>query len=161
MPQGFTRAFADRLNAHLPLEVREAEDGMTLDPGRVFIAPGGRHLRIGREGARLLCELSMKPDHVPHRPSVDELFLSALSVLGARTAVALLTGMGRDGAEGMRQLAQAGAFTVAQDETTSVVFGMPGAAVALQAAREVLPLSRIGPRLREVLAASSRAAVTA
>jgi two-component system chemotaxis response regulator CheB len=82
---------------------------------------------------------------------VDELFLSALDTLGSRCLAVLLTGMGRDGAEGMRQLAHAGAFTVAQDEASSVVFGMPGAAVALQAAREVLPLGRIGGRLREVL----------
>jgi two-component system chemotaxis response regulator CheB len=158
MPQGFTRAFADRLNSHLPLQVREAEDGMTIEPGRVFIAPGGRHLRIGREGDRLTCTLSLKPDQVPHRPSVDELYLSALSVFGARSAVVLLTGMGRDGAEGMRQLALAGAYTIAQDEATSVVFGMPGAAVMLQAAREVLPLSRIGPRVRRLLE-ESRAVV--
>ena len=161
MPQGFTRAFADRLNSHLPLQVREAEDGMPIEPGRVFIAPGGRHLRIGRDGARLTCTLSLKPDQVPHRPSVDELFLSALSVLGPRAAVVLLTGMGRDGAEGMRQLALAGAFTVAQDEATSVVYGMPGAAVMMQAAREVLPLSRIGPRVRQVLEQSRAAAASA
>lgn len=153
MPQGFTRAFAERLNAHLPLEVREADDGMTLEPGRVYIGPAGRHLRIAREGDRAACSLSFKPEGLAHRPSVDELFLSALP--DARRVVAtLLTGMGRDGAEGMRQLAEGGAFTVAQDETTSVVYGMPGAAVSLQAVREVLPLSRIGPRLRKILAES-------
>ena len=151
MPQGFTRAFADRLNTHLPLEVREAEDGMPLAPGRVYIAPGGRHLRIYRDGQRATCSLSLQPDNVAHRPAVDELFLSALPE-ASRALVALLTGMGKDGAEGMRQLAAGGAFTVAQDEATSVVYGMPGAAVTLQAAREVLPLSRIGPRLRELLA---------
>jgi two-component system, chemotaxis family, protein-glutamate methylesterase/glutaminase len=152
MPQGFTRAFADRLNAHLPLEVREAEDGMPLEAGRVYIAPGGRHLRISRDGERPACALSLKPEGVSHRPAVDELFLSALPSAG-RTAAALLTGMGRDGAEGMRQLAAGGAFTVAQDAATSVVYGMPGAAVSLQAAREVLPLPLIGSRLRELLAA--------
>ena len=157
MPQGFTRAFAERLNTHLPLEVREADAEMPALPGRVFIAPGGRHLRLGRDGERLVCTLSAKPDGVAHRPSVDELFLSALDALGARCAAVLLTGMGRDGAEGMRQLARAGAFTVAQDEASSVVFGMPGAAVALQAAREVLPLARIGGRLREVLERSRSA----
>jgi two-component system chemotaxis response regulator CheB len=150
MPQGFTRAFADRLNSHLPLAVREAEDGMTIEPGRVYIAPGGRHLRISREGDRSSCSLSFKPDNVSHRPAVDELFLSALPE-ASRTMAALLTGMGRDGAEGMRQLAAAGAFTVAQDEATSVVYGMPGAAVTLQAVREILPLPRIGPRLRQLL----------
>jgi two-component system chemotaxis response regulator CheB len=150
MPQGFTRAFADRLNAHLPLEVREADDGMPLEPGRVYIAPAGRHLRIAHDGERLACSLSLKPEGVAHRPAVDELFLSALPA-AERTVAALLTGMGRDGAEGMRQLAQRGAYTVAQDEATSVVYGMPGAAVNLQAAREVLALGRIGPRLRTLL----------
>jgi len=155
MPQGFTRAFADRLNAHLPLAVREAEDGMPIERGRVYIAPGGQHLRIGREGKRLACSLSLRPQGLSHRPSVDELFLSALP-MADHAMVALLTGMGKDGAEGMRQLAQGGAFTVAQDEATSVVFGMPGAAVTLQAAREVLPLHRIGARMRELLSNSVR-----
>ncbi len=153
MPQGFTRAFAERLNAHLPLEVREADDGMPLEPGRVYIGPAGRHLRIAREGERAACSLSLKPEGLAHRPAVDELFLSALPD-AARVVATLLTGMGRDGAEGMRQLALGGAFTVAQDETTSIVYGMPGAAVSLQAAREVLPLSRIGPRVRKLLAES-------
>ena len=151
MPQGFTRAFADRLNSHLPIGVREAEDGMTIEPGTVYIAPGGKHLRIAVEGERRACSLSMRPEGLPHRPSVDELFLSALPMADC-AVVALLTGMGKDGADGMRQLAQRGAFTVAQDEATSVVWGMPGAAVTLQAAREVLPLHRIGRRLREVVA---------
>lgn len=155
MPQGFTRAFAERLNSHLPLEVREADAEMPALPGRVYIAPGGRHLRLARDGERLVCTLSMKPESLPHRPSVDELFVSALETLGPRCVAVLLTGMGRDGAEGMRRLALAGAFTVAQDEGSSVVFGMPGAAVALQAAREVLPLARIGGRLREVLERSA------
>ena len=159
MPQGFTRAFADRLNIHLPLEVREAEDGMPMEPGRVYIAPGGWHLRITREGARSHCSLSLKPEGLAHRPAVDELFFSALPV-ARRTAVVLLTGMGRDGAEGMRQLAALGAYTVAQDEASSVVFGMPGAAVMLQAVREVLPLSRIGPRLRMLLAETRRPLAT-
>jgi two-component system chemotaxis response regulator CheB len=158
MPQGFTRAFAERLNNHLPLEVREADIDMPVLPGRVYIAPGGRHLRVARSGDQLCCVLSAQPE-VTHRPSVDELFCSAHEVLGARNLAVLLTGMGRDGAEGMRRLAQAGAFTVAQDEASSVVFGMPGAAVALQAAREVLPLSRIGGRVREVLLRSRQVAV--
>ncbi len=158
MPQGFTRAFAERLNTHLPLEVREAEDGMPLEPGRVYIAPGGRHLRVAHGQGRATCSLSLKPDGLAHRPAVDELFLSALPQ-ASRTVAALLTGMGRDGAEGMRQLAERGAYTVAQDAASSVVYGMPGAAVTLQAAREVLPLARIGPRLRLLLAESRPLAV--
>jgi two-component system, chemotaxis family, protein-glutamate methylesterase/glutaminase len=153
MPAGFTRAFAQRLNTHLPLKVHEAEDGAPLDPGTVHIGPAGVHLRVARDGERLVTRLGARPEQVAHRPSVDELFFSARAVLGSRVVAVLLTGMGRDGAEGMRELRQAGAFTVAQDQRSSVVFGMPGAAVALHAAREVLPLGRIGERLREVAAA--------
>jgi two-component system chemotaxis response regulator CheB len=159
MPQGFTRAFADRLNAHLPLGVREAEDGMPIEAGRVYIAPGGKHLRMAREGERLACSLSLRPDSLPHRPSVDELFYSAMPMADRAIAV-LLTGMGKDGAEAMRQLAQEGAFTIAQDESTCVVFGMPGAAVTLQAVRQVLPLHRVGSRLRELLATSGTPATS-
>ena len=119
------------------------------------LAPAGRHLRIVREGERAACSLSLKPEGLAHRPAVDELFLSALPG-AARAAAALLTGMGRDGAEGMRQLAERGAFTVAQDEATSVVYGMPGAAVNLQAAREVLPLPRIGPSLIRISPSRTR-----
>jgi two-component system, chemotaxis family, protein-glutamate methylesterase/glutaminase len=150
MPAGFTRAFAQRLNAHLPLKVHEAEDGAPLAPGTVLIGPAGSHLKMIRRKGRLCSHLSEGPTNVAHRPSVDELFGSGLLAAGGRLAAVLLTGMGRDGAAGMRELAEAGAFTVAQDRRSAVVYGMPGAAVALQAAREVLPLERIGPRLREV-----------
>lgn len=159
MPMGFTRAFADRLNAHLALEVHEAEDGTVLEAGTVYIGPAGLHLRIVRLGDRLAISLSTRPEAVSHRPSVDELFLSALPTLGRRSAAVLLTGMGRDGAEGMLALARTGAYTLAQDEPTSVVWGMPGSAVGQGAAREVLPLGRIGPRLRELLAIRREASV--
>lgn len=152
MPAGFTRAFAERLNSHLSLEVHEAEDGAPLGSNSVVIGPAGLHLRLARQRGRLVVRLGERPEAVAHRPSVDVLFESALGAVGGRVAAVLLTGMGRDGATAMRELAKAGAFTVAQDQRTSVVYGMPGAAVALQAVREVLPLERIGPRLQEVAA---------
>ena len=158
MPVGFTRAFADRLNSHLPMEVHEIGDRDTLRPGCVFIAPAGHHLHVQRDGERLIGTLSLEPKHLTHRPSVDELFLSAGRLLGARVCGVLLTGMGRDGAEGLKALADAGAYTVAQSEASCVVFGMPGAAVNLNAVRELLPLEEIGPRVRELLVRTRRAA---
>ncbi len=151
MPAGFTRAFADRLNAYLPLQVREATHQEPLLPGTVYIAPGGLHLRVQREGAGLRAALSTSPETAIHRPSVDVLFTSAAEAVGSRAVAALLTGMGSDGALGMAALVRAGALTLAQDEATSVVYGMPRAAVLAGAAREVLPLDRIGGRLRELV----------
>lgn len=148
MPVGFTRAFAERLNVHLPLEVHEVGDRETLHPNRVYIAPAGHHVKLGKEGKRLVAALSLEPEDSIHRPSVDELFRSAHDCLGPRIAAVLLTGMGRDGAEGLAALARAGAYTVAQQEASCVVYGMPRAAVALGGAREVLPLEEIGPRIR-------------
>lgn len=149
MPAGFTRAFAERLNIQLPLEVREPVDGEPLVPGTVYIAPGGLHLRLesGREGLR--AAVRGEPANAPHRPSVDVLFASAAEV-GARTVAVLLTGMGQDGADGMLRLVEQGAVTIAQDEATSIIFGMPRAAAAVGGAREVLPLPEIGPRLRRL-----------
>lgn len=158
MPLGFTKAFAERLNSHLPMEVHEIGDRETLRRSCVYIAPAGHHLGVEREGDRLVGMLSLEPRQLTHRPSVDELFHSAARLLGGRVCAALLTGMGRDGAEGLKALADEGAYTVAQSEASCVVFGMPGAAVALNAAREVLPLEDIGPRLRELLARTQRVA---
>jgi two-component system chemotaxis response regulator CheB len=151
MPVGFTRAFAHRLNSHLAAEVREAEHDGPLRSGTVSIAPAGRHLRIGRGGeGDLRTYLDARPE-AAHKPSIDELFVSAESELGDAVVAVLMTGMGADGAAGLERLHRAGASTIAQDEASSVVWGMPGAAVARGAARECLPLARIGPRLRELL----------
>jgi two-component system, chemotaxis family, protein-glutamate methylesterase/glutaminase len=149
MPPGFTRAFAERLNIHLPLEVREPADGEPLEPGTVFIAPGGLHLRLARGRDGFVAAVGPEPVKAPHRPSVDVLFASAAAA-GARSAAVLLTGMGHDGAAGMAKLAERGALTIAQDEATSIIFGMPRAAAAAGGAREVLPLPEIGPRLRRL-----------
>jgi two-component system, chemotaxis family, protein-glutamate methylesterase/glutaminase len=152
MPEGFTRAFADRLNARLPLEVREASHGEVLRNGQVLVAPAGLHLRIvTRRGDGLpIVELGAEPRQAPNHPSVDELFRSAATVFGARAVAVLLTGMGRDGAAGLEELATRGGLALIQDRASSVVWGMPGAAVGLGFPHEQLPLDRIGPRLRQL-----------
>jgi two-component system, chemotaxis family, protein-glutamate methylesterase/glutaminase len=151
MPSGFTRAFAGRLDAQLPLAVKEAAHGEELLAGTVYIAPGGIHLRVARDGGRLRAALSPHPEDAAHRPSVDVLFASAGVAVGARAVAALLTGMGQDGASGLCVLARAGCHTIAQDEASCVVYGMPRAAVEAGAVRETLPLARIGLRLRELV----------
>ncbi len=158
MPAGFTRAFAERLNIQLPLEVREPVDGEPLQPGTVYIARGGFHLRIVPGRQRLAAAVSSEPRDTPHRPSVDELFGSAAAA-GVRAVAILLTGMGHDGAEGMAKLAAQGALTIAQDEATSTIFGMPRAAAAIGAVREMLPLAEIGARLRRLWTVPQAAAV--
>ncbi|MCB1057663.1 MAG: chemotaxis-specific protein-glutamate methyltransferase CheB [Acidobacteria bacterium] len=154
MPAGFTRAFAERLNTHLPLHVREAEDGETLLPGTVYIAPAGRHLRLARSGEMLVARLDAEPSQVSHRPSVDILFDSAAEVAGKRTLAVLLTGMGSDGAAGMLQVRKAGGWTLGQDAASCVVHGMPRAAANLHAVLEESSLERLGPRLRHLLGES-------
>jgi len=151
MPPNFTKQFAQRLNGLSPLEIKEAEDGEIVTSGTVYIAPGGLHLTLERRGATLYTKLGTGERVQFQRPSADVLFKSAAEVAGQNVVAALLTGMGKDGAEGLLSLLQAGAFTIAQDEASSVVWGMPGAAVALGAASEVLPLDHIAARLVEAL----------
>jgi two-component system chemotaxis response regulator CheB len=150
MPAGFTRAFAERLNAYLPLQVREAMDREPLLPGTVYIAPGGMHLTVVWDGSGLKAVLAIEPA-ATHRPSVDVLFASAATAVGRRAVAVLLTGMGHDGARGMAELARAGARTLAQDEETSVIYGMPKAAVLAGAVGESLPLGAIGGRLQALV----------
>lgn len=152
MPAAFTRSFAERLDARLPLGVREAAHHERLLPGVVYIAPGGLHLAVEREHEALRAVLSAEPALARHRPSVDVLFTSAAAATRGRLLAALLTGMGFDGAAAMAELAQAGVHTIAQDRASSVIFGMPRAAIEAGSAREVLALERIGPRLLELLA---------
>jgi two-component system chemotaxis response regulator CheB len=151
MPPGFTRAFAARLAAHLPFDVREVTDGERLLGGTAYVAPGGLQttVEIRRDG--LFARLSVSADRV--QPSVDALFTSAAVAVGSRAVAALLTGMGDDGAQGMAELARAGSYTLAQDEATSAVFGMPRAAIAAGAVRETLPLPLIGGRLLQLASA--------
>jgi len=151
MPKGFTAAFAERLNRNLALNVVEGADGMSLEAGVAYIAPAGCHTRILAGPAAPVVTLVDHVQGATNYPSVDELFGSAAAVAGAGCLAVLLTGMGRDGAIGMAQLWRAGAHTIAQDEASCVVYGMPRAAVEAGAARDVLPLDAIGARVRTLL----------
>ena len=157
MPKGFTHAFAERLNAHLPLTVKEAIHADRLEPGSVYIGVAGTHLRIHRSSGELFTELSSYPQHQTHTPSIDVLFESAARVGGRRVLAALLTGMGDDGAKGMAALKATGAYTMCQDEASSVVFGMPRAALALNAVSEIGDPKHIGQRIRMLMDAPVRA----
>lgn len=143
IPGHFSAAFAERLDAQCRLRVREAEDGLLVRAGFVLLAPGDRHLSLERRGDSLYCRLLDSPPVNRHRPSVDVLFRSVARVAGSGAVGVLLTGMGSDGARGLLELKEAGALTVAQDQESSVVWGMPGRAVELGAARLVLPIERI------------------
>lgn len=151
MPIGFTQAFAERLNAHLPLPVTEAKPMERLLPGSVYIAPSGVHLRVRVVDGGLVSELSHYPEQGAHRPSIDVLFASAAEVVGARSIGVLLTGMGRDGAEGLAKIKARGGMTLAQDEETCIVYGMPRVAVSLDAVTEVAALPELGGRLQDLI----------
>lgn len=154
MPPHFTRSLAERLDALCALEVREAEPGMRLAPGRVVLARGGLHLTLRRNplDGGLLAALAEEPAELLHRPSVDVLFRSAAEVVGAPTLAVVMTGMGRDGLEGARALRAAGARVLAQDEASSVVYGMPRAVVEAGLAEAALPLDAIAPALERAVA---------
>jgi two-component system, chemotaxis family, protein-glutamate methylesterase/glutaminase len=148
MPEHFTQRFAEHLDKLCAIRVREAAEGDLIEPGQALIAPGGSaHLRIERSGTQAVVRLVEGAPVSFNRPSVDVLFHSCAEAIGSQTVAALLTGMGHDGAEGLLALRRAGARTVAQDEATSVVFGMPGEAVARGAAEFVTPLDDIAPLL--------------
>ncbi len=147
MPEQFTRSFAQRLNDLCASEVREAADGDRLTPGLVLIAPGNKHMVLRRSGAQYVARVKDGPYVYHQRPSVEVLFNSVAQYAGRNAVGALLTGMGTDGAKGMKAMQDAGAETIAQDEKTSVVYGMPRAAVELGAARHILPLDRIAEKI--------------
>jgi two-component system chemotaxis response regulator CheB len=143
MPEGFTAAFAKRLDGICGIEVREAADGDKVVPGRAYIAPGNRHLLVRRLGPGYFLEVREGPLVSRHRPSVNVLFRSVAQAAGSNAVGILMTGMGDDGADGLLEMKQAKAFTIAQDEASCVVFGMPREAILRGAADEVLSLSRI------------------
>jgi len=149
MPGHFTASFAKRLNSQAAVAVAEAEDGMRILPGHVYIAPGNHHLQVVRNGSVLTCRLDDGPLVSGHRPSVDVLFRSVAEAAGYNAIGIILTGMGKDGAEGLRLMMEAGAVTMGQDESTCVVYGMPKAAKALGAVRSELPLSQIAGHIIE------------
>jgi two-component system chemotaxis response regulator CheB len=143
MPELYTGAFARRLDQLCRIEVREAAQGERLGCGRALIAPGNHHLAVRRSGAQYFVEIVEGPPVNRHRPSVDVLFRSVAQAAGPNAIGVILTGMGDDGAQGLLELREAGAHTIAQDEATCVVFGMPKEAIALGGACETLPLPRI------------------
>ena len=147
MPEYFTASFASRLDTICKIEVREAKDGDTAVPGLALIAPGGRHMLLERSGAFYQVRIKGGPMVHHQRPSVDVLFHSVAKQAGANAMGVLLTGMGSDGADGLLAMRQSKAYTIAQDEASSVVYGMPGEAVKLGAACEVLPLAEISGRI--------------
>ncbi|WP_043318906.1 chemotaxis response regulator protein-glutamate methylesterase [Microbulbifer sp. HZ11] len=157
MPSGFTRSFAERLNRLCRIQVKEAEHGERILPGHAYIAPGDQHLKLARSGANYLVELDTGPAVNRHRPSVDVLFQSVAELAGRNAIGALLTGMGRDGAAGLLAMRQSGAATLAQDETSSLVFGMPREAIAIGAAKDIVTLDRVAEHMLTLAAASGRA----
>lgn len=157
MPAGFTRSFAERLDRLCRIRVKEAEAGERILPGHAYIAPGDCHLKLKRSGANYVAQLDRGPPVNRHRPSVDVLFQSTAEQAGRNAIGVLLTGMGKDGAPGLLAMRNAGAPTLAQDEATSLVFGMPREAIALGAATEVVALDDMAAQLMALAAASGRA----
>jgi two-component system chemotaxis response regulator CheB len=151
MPPGFTRSYAARLDGLCKIGVAEAQDGERILPGHAYIAPGGLHLAVERSGSNYIARVFDAEPVNRHRPSVEVLFKSAARVVGPNALGVMLTGMGADGASAMREMRDAGAYNIAQDAATCVVFGMPREAIAAGATHEVLPLDKIAPRLLEKL----------
>lgn len=143
MPEKFTAMFAERLNTLCKLEVREAKDGDRVLPGRALIAPGGRHMMLKRSGAQYYVEVKDGPVVNRHKPSVDVLFRSVAQIAGRNALGVIMTGMGDDGARGMKEMHDAGAQTVAEDESTCVVFGMPKVAIDMGGVDKIVPLDKI------------------
>ena len=143
MPEKFTTAFARRLNGICAMEIKEAEDGDVVLAGRVLIAPGNRHMLLQRAGSRYTVNIVDGPHVSRHRPSVDVMFRSASQTAGKNAIGIILTGMGDDGARGLLEMRQAGSLTIAQDEESSIVFGMPKEAIQRGAAAKIVPLGRV------------------
>ena len=143
MPEKFTAMFAERLDSICQIEVREAQNGDRVIPGRALIAPGGRHMMLKRNGAQYVVEVADGPVVNRHKPSVDVLFRSAAKYAGANALGIIMTGMGDDGARGMKEMHDAGARTIAQDEASCIVFGMPREAIKLDAVDQIIALDQI------------------
>ncbi|MCA6219922.1 protein-glutamate methylesterase/protein-glutamine glutaminase [Photorhabdus antumapuensis] len=147
MPPGFTRSFAERLNKLSQITVKEAENGERILPGHAYIAPGDRHMELCRNGADYQILITDAPAVNRHRPSVDVLFRSVAKFAGRNAVGVLLTGMGSDGAAGLLEMKQAGAYTLAQDEASCVVFGMPRAAIQMGAVDEVMDILKMSKKM--------------
>jgi len=154
MPPGFTTSFAKRLDSLCRIRVGEAQDGERILPGHAYIAPGGRQFAIKRSGANYVAEVTDGEPVNRHKPSVEVLFKSVAQNVGPNAIGIMLTGMGKDGANAMLDMKQAGAFNIAQDEASCIVFGMPKEAIAVGAVDEILPVQRIGQFVMERLRAA-------
>ncbi|RLA07559.1 MAG: chemotaxis response regulator protein-glutamate methylesterase [Gammaproteobacteria bacterium] len=143
IPEAFSGPFAKRMNGISALKVVEVSNTQQILPGHAYIAPGNRHLIVVRDGARYLCRLDDGPPVNRHKPSVDVLFRSVANNVGGNAVGVILTGMGDDGAQGLKEIRDAGGSTIAQDEKSSVVWGMPGAAVKIDAANQIVPLDNV------------------
>ncbi|WP_040725620.1 chemotaxis response regulator protein-glutamate methylesterase [Thiomicrorhabdus sp. Kp2] len=152
IPAAFSKPFANRMDTVSEMTVMEAEDGQQILPGHVYIAPGDKHLMVARDGARYICRLNDGEPVNRHKPSVDVMFRSVVQNVGPNAIGVILTGMGADGAMGMKELQQVGVPTIAQDEKTSVVWGMPGETVKLNAADSILPLEQVAIKIMELAA---------
>ena len=159
MPPGFTRSFANRLDKLSRISVKEAEGGERVLPGHAYLAPGHSHLQLVRSGANYMTKLDQGPPVNRHRPSVDVLFHSAAVNAGKNAVGVILTGMGKDGAAGMLEMRKAGAYNLAQDEASCVVFGMPKEAIAVGATHEVAPLHDLPSRVLEFFASQGSRAM--
>ncbi|MBL8505135.1 MAG: chemotaxis response regulator protein-glutamate methylesterase [Methylobacillus glycogenes] len=159
MPAGFTKSFANRLDGLCKISVQEAQGGERVLPGHAYIAPGDAHLLLARSGANYVTQLDNGPPVSRHKPSVDVLFSSAATSAGKNAIGVILTGMGKDGAEGMLKMKQAGAYNFAQDEASCVVFGMPKEAIAAGGVDEVSPLQELPSKVLHYLAANSSRAL--
>lgn len=151
MPEGFTTSFAARLDSLCKISVKEAAHGDRILPGHAYLAPGHSHLLVKRSGANYVCELSQSEPVNRHRPSVDVLFRSAATNAGKNAIGVILTGMGKDGAAGMKEMHDAGAHTFAQDEASCVVFGMPKEAIAQGGVDEIVPLQQMAKKIMDHL----------
>ena len=147
MPEGFTRSLAESLDRECAMRVKEAEEGDSVVPGQVLIAHGNYHLLLRRSGARYLARVKSGPFVNRHRPSVDVLFKSVAEHAGSNAIGVIMTGMGADGAVGLKQMRDVGARTISQDQDSSVVFGMPKVAIELGAAEQVVSLDQIAGRI--------------
>lgn len=143
MPQHFTKSFAERLDSICSLKVKEAEDEEPAVPGKVLIAPGNRHMKLKRNGANYYVEITDGNLVFHQRPSVEVLFISVAEYTGANSVGVILTGMGKDGAHGLLEMKRAGAFTIAQDERSCIVYGMPKEAIVIGAVNKIMPLDDI------------------
>jgi two-component system chemotaxis response regulator CheB len=159
IPAAFSKPFAERLDKACAMKVCHAEDGQYIVPGHAYVAPGDRHLLVERDGARYLCRLSEGPPVNRHRPSVDVMFRSMAQKVGPNAVGVILTGMGDDGARGLKEMLDAGAHTLAQDEASSVVWGMPGSAVKLGGCERVEPLHKVAQVMLELASAPRGKAV--